>query len=469
MKSLVICCFVTMAIVVLSTDPINMDFSSAQGKIDKLPGLTIQPNFTQYASYITVDAVSERSLFYWFTESQTNPATDPLVLWLTGGPGCSSLIALLSENGPFRPNSDGMTLEYNPYSWNRIANVLWLESPAGVGFSYSNNPNDYFVGDERTANDTYTFLLKFFELYPQYKGRDFWITGESYGGHYVPEAALRIIQGNEAGNPTINLKGFMAGNPWTYMPIDNLGAINTWWSRALVPKVAADMIIQSCNLSSVGPLLKSESTWSASADCNAIIDSVQSLFNGVDIYDIYVDVCLSQRDELHLREYAKYSKLHETFLTKNHKKRDLDPCIDDHLTAYLNIPAVQTAIHAIPTQWGECSSVVNYNYSDVEKSVIPIYEYFFDNHPEVRILVYSGDVDAIVPYWGTSVWVEAFQRPVKDAWHAWYDSGSQVGGFVQVFDTFTFSTVRNAGHMVPWYQPERGYILYSTFLKGQPL
>lgn len=75
------------------------------------------------------------------------------------------------------------------------------------GFSYSNTPSDYTVGDVRTANDTYTFLLGFFKLYPQYQGRPFWITGESYGGHYVPEAAKRIVDGNAQGGFQINLEG----------------------------------------------------------------------------------------------------------------------------------------------------------------------------------------------------------------------------------------------------------------------
>jgi serine carboxypeptidase-like clade 2 len=436
-------------------------------RITNLPGLASQPSFAQYAGYVTVDDNAGRTLFYWFTESQSKPASDPVVLWLTGGPGCSSIMALLSENGPFTPNPDGKTLSVNPYSWNKIANVIWLETPSGVGFSYSNTSSDRNVGDVRTADDTYTFLLRFFQRYPQFAGRDFWVTGESYGGHYVPEAVDRILQGNQQGNPKINVKGFMAGNPWTYMPIDNLGAVNTWWSRALIPKSASDLIIQSCNLSDVGPLLTKNSNyeWKLTANCDDAIYNAQSLFSGVDIYDIYIDVCNGLRDEVILNELVKHgATLHSHLLSKKSKKvQNLDPCIDTHLTAYLNQLDVQTAIHARHAQWSECGGV-SYSYADVQKSVIPVYQSFFNNHPELQILVYSGDVDAIVPYWGTKLWVDGFNRTVKAPWRAWYDSEQQVGGFVEVYDTFTFTTVRNAGHMVPWYQPERGYIMYSSFL-----
>jgi len=150
------------------------------------------------------------------------------------------------------------------------------------------------------------------------------------------------------------------------------------------------------------------------------------------------------------------------------KKRDLDPCIDNHLTQYLNLPDVQSAIHAKPQPWSECSGSINYNYSDIRKSVLPIYSEIFEKYPNISVLVYSGDVDAIVPYWGTRLWVDYFKQPIKEAWRAWYDSEKQVGGFVEVHDRFTFATVRNAGHMVPWYQPERAWILYSSFLtKGR--
>jgi carboxypeptidase C (cathepsin A) len=146
-----------------------------------LPGLSKQPSFAQYAGYVQVDAVSQRNLFYFFAESQKSPSTDPVVLWLTGGPGCSSLLAMMSENGPFRPDPKNPSqLVEDDYAWNRVANVVWLESPAGVGFSYSKNPGDYInVGDARTANDTFAFLQTFFgELFPQFRSNAFYITGE---------------------------------------------------------------------------------------------------------------------------------------------------------------------------------------------------------------------------------------------------------------------------------------------------
>lgn len=90
-----------------------------------------------------------------------------------------------------------------------VANVIFLESPAGVGFSYSKNSSDYTqVGDKRTAEDSHVFLLNWLERFPQYKTRDLFITGESYAGHYVPQLASYILSRNKNTNQSvINLKG----------------------------------------------------------------------------------------------------------------------------------------------------------------------------------------------------------------------------------------------------------------------
>ena len=114
---------------------------------------------------------------------------------------------MFGENGPFQVQKD-LRLESDRYSWNDEANMIWLESPAGVGFSYSNTTSDYVVGDARTAADTYAFLAQFIHVYfPQFTKNPFWVTGESYGGHYVPEITQLIFQENARGAPKINIQG----------------------------------------------------------------------------------------------------------------------------------------------------------------------------------------------------------------------------------------------------------------------
>nr|GMD87798.1 serine carboxypeptidase II-2 [Ipomoea batatas] len=162
-----------------------------------LPGLGFNVSFEQYSGYVTVNQESGRALFYWFFEAVEDPSSKPIVLWLNGGPGCSSIAFGLGEEvGPFHVEKDGKTLYWNPYSWNldfcsAAANLLFVDSPVGVGYSYSNTSSDILTnGDKRTAEDSLEFLLNWFERFPQYKGREFYITGESYAGELLVSSLL---------------------------------------------------------------------------------------------------------------------------------------------------------------------------------------------------------------------------------------------------------------------------------------
>ncbi|KAF3672902.1 Serine carboxypeptidase II-3 [Capsicum annuum] len=195
--------------------------------IKKLPG---QPSvkFQQYGGYVTVNESAGRALYYYFTEAE-NPNSLPLLLWLNGGPGCSSIaFGAMEELGPFRVNSDEQTLHRNYYAWNHAANVLFLESPAGVGFSYTNTSSDLnTTGDGRTAYDNFVFLVNWLERFPEYKNRQFYISGESYAGHYVPQLAHTILKHNKLANKTlINLKGIIIGNAVINDDTDDIGMCN---------------------------------------------------------------------------------------------------------------------------------------------------------------------------------------------------------------------------------------------------
>ncbi|EAZ38365.1 hypothetical protein OsJ_22740 [Oryza sativa Japonica Group] len=188
-------------------------------RVQRLPGQPAELGFRQFAGYVTVNETHGRALFYWFFEAASDVATKPLVLWLNGGPGCSSLgYGALEESGPFLVNNND-TLIINPESWNKEANLLFVESPAGVGFSYTNTTTDLaHFGDNLTAHDAHAFLVNWLERFPQFKGHDLYIAGESYAGHYVPQLATKILHFNKKkkehddDDRIINLKGIMIGN-----------------------------------------------------------------------------------------------------------------------------------------------------------------------------------------------------------------------------------------------------------------
>ena len=189
--------------------------------ITALPGLAALPPFKMfsgYVNYISPMLNSTHSTFSWVVESAGNPATDPLLFWSNGGPGCSGLYGMGFENGPFLAQQDG-SLQLSPMSWNRFATVVWIEQPAGVGFSYSSNASDYDNGYDDTvaALDNAAFLSAFFEAMPQYKSLDLYLTSESYGGNYVPQWSAAVLAGADR-RLAAQLKGFSVNNPVFSLP-----------------------------------------------------------------------------------------------------------------------------------------------------------------------------------------------------------------------------------------------------------
>ncbi|KAE8704537.1 Serine carboxypeptidase-like 34 [Hibiscus syriacus] len=155
---------------------------SASSSADRVIGLPNQPHtpwVSQFAGYITVNEEHGRALFYWFFEAQSQPSHKPLHLWLNGGPGCSSIAyGAASELGPLRVSK--MALSFSSTSLQ--ANLLFVESPIGVGFSYTNTSSDLTKLDDAFVAD-YNFMVNWLQRYPQFKSRDFFISGESYACH----------------------------------------------------------------------------------------------------------------------------------------------------------------------------------------------------------------------------------------------------------------------------------------------
>ncbi|KAK1631480.1 hypothetical protein QYE76_005795 [Lolium multiflorum] len=384
-------------------------------KIAALPGQPPRVNFDQYSGYVTVSEQHGRALFYYFVESPYEAASKPLVLWLNGGPGCSSLGAgAFQELGPFRVNPDGKTLSRNRHAWNNVANILFLESPAGVGFSYSNTSSENYVsGDRRTAVDAYIFLLNWLERFPEYKGRDFFIAGESYSGHYVPQLASVIIALHKFGLTSMNLKGIFVGNPLLDDYKNDKGWLEFLWNHGVMSDEVWGDISAHCSFRGV-----------EGKACGQAKDSFRT--GDIDPYNIYAPVCLVSRNgTLYSSSYlAGY-----------------DPCIGAHVSVYFNKPEVQKAIHVrTKTEWSECADL---------------------------LWIYSGDMDDVCPITATRYSVKDLGLAITKPWRPWYTPQSEVGGYAQQYEGgFTFASVRGAGHLVPSFQPKRSLVLFYSFLKG---
>ncbi|KAH7722452.1 Protein F41C3.5 [Aphelenchoides avenae] len=207
-----------------------------------LPGLSFKSNFKHYSGYLK--ASETRFLHYWFVESQGNPAKDPLVFWFNGGPGCSSLDGLLAEHGPYLLNEDTNTLRRNEYAWNKLSNVVYLESPAGVGFSYFIKGDTGIWNDSTTSAESYRAIKHFFGKFPQFRNHSVFVAGESYGGIYVPTLAVHIIDGLK--EFPVNFEGIAIGNGMLSRELFDNSIIEFYYGHGFVDKQAFKALEACC-------------------------------------------------------------------------------------------------------------------------------------------------------------------------------------------------------------------------------
>lgn len=435
----------------------------AQDLVVNLPG---QPKvgFRQFAGYVDVDVKHGRSLFYYFVEADKDPESKPLALWLNGGPGCSSIGGgAFTELGPFYPRGDGRGLRRNSMSWNRASNLLFVESPAGVGWSYSNTTSDYNCGDESSAKDLHTFFLKWFEKFPTYKSRDLFLTGESYAGHYIPQLAVALLDHNAHSTGfKFNLKGIAIGNPLLKLDRDAPATYEFFWSHGMISDELGLTIMNECDFDDylfASPHNVTQTCNDALSKANVIVGDY------INNYDVILDMCYPSIVEQELRLRKTATKL----------SVGVDVCMTYERRFYLNLPEVQKALHAnrtnLPYPWSMCSGVVNYSDTDGNIDMLPLLKRIVQNH--IPVWVFSGDQDSVVPLLGSRTLIRELAHnlnfKVTVPYGAWFHKG-QVGGWATEYgNLLTFATVRGAAHMVPYAQPSRALHLFSSFVRGRRL
>ncbi|KAF7330010.1 Carboxypeptidase [Mycena kentingensis (nom. inval.)] len=171
----------------------------------------------QYSGYF--DISSQKHLFFRFFESRSSPSRDPVILWLQGGPGDSSAVGLLAELGPCSIAFEGNATRPNPYSWTNHANVIFLDQPVGVGFSYNDSAAAECKSNAAAAEDVYAFLQLFFARFPEYADLPLHIAGESYGGMWAPNVASAVWRGNQQAQRRIRLESVILANGITHPEI----------------------------------------------------------------------------------------------------------------------------------------------------------------------------------------------------------------------------------------------------------
>lgn len=417
------------------------------------------PTVDQMSGYFDIEASTNKHYFYWAFESRGNPLTDPVILWLTGGPGCSSGLAILAENGPCHITPDG-TLYNNPYSWNNAATVIYVDQPAGVGFSYSSR-SGYDSNEAEVSEDMYNFVQAFYQANPSYLTNPLFIYGESYGGHFAPATAHRLWLGNQQNEGiTVPLAGLSVGNGLTEPQIQY--------------KYYAELAYNWCNTVKGAPCIN-ESTY------NLQVSQIPECISKINACQLNVSACPDANNFCDNTQMGPYENTGLNVYDIRIPCEVAGLCYNfSSSVAFFNRPDVQTSLGVADRYitWATCDYTVNGMFGNdwMQNIGKQIPDLLASN---IRVLIYAGDMDFICNWLGNKAWTIQLPWANQTAFAAaedrpWYVDMVEAGfvrsvGNNQTNALFSFVQVHGAGHMVPMDQPERIFKVVQHFLADQVL
>ncbi|EJK62148.1 hypothetical protein THAOC_17255 [Thalassiosira oceanica] len=385
--------------------------------------------------------------------SPVDDPNTPLIVWLTGGPGCSSSLALLTENGPCTVNEDGASTSVNPYSWTESAHVLWLDQPANVGYSYGQG-ND--TNEKMISEDAYYFLQAFFKSADgsKYKDSPLFIVGESYGGHYAPAIAHRIWRGNKDLKPgllKLNLKGLGVGN----------GLTN--------PEIQYQHYSEMAFKNSHNLQVIDESTYNAMKQAEPVcVKGIQQCNAGDNTLDLFACQAAFVGCNTALTMPYRATGLNPYDITKECGSNPL--CYDfSAVEKFMNADSTKKALHVADhnPSWQTCNMMVNMEFHvDWMKDFSPYVADLLNDG--VPALIYAGDVDFICNYLGNKAWTYELEWKHKAEFQAAEDKDwNNKAGLSKTAYGLTFLQVFDAGHMVPSDQPAHALEMITQFIQGK--
>ena len=427
--------------------------SPSDHEITSLPGLPSRWRGRHWAGTLTSDPATGGRIFYWFFEKkEPSSEKDPLLIWLNGGPGCTSMDGMFLENGPISIDERGV-LGTRTSSWHAVANVLYVDQPVGTGYSWS-EAAEYCRNDACIARHFRSFLAAFAELHSDLvltdtrKSVPILFGGESHAGHYIPILVDNLLQSGNESDIEWDVRGMALGNGW----IDP-------YHQYDVSRQA-----QALGLITEGQAISLRLQERA---CQSALEKQQFMtkvcWNLLD--DVLRYTAETNRDRLKTNMYdARESSRSTASFPPNH----------DKVESYLNRPDVRSALHVDPSapRFRECA---NPPYNALKHQdglgVVSTLAQLLD-HTHVRILFYNGQYDLIcnhvgvhralsfVPWRGRQSFREAPYRPWRRT------SGGPVAGYVLDTGRLSLLIVADAGHMVPMNQPEVALDMIETFVSA---
>ncbi|KAF8085540.1 hypothetical protein N665_0664s0008 [Sinapis alba] len=416
-----------------------------------LPGFEGPLPFELETGYIGVGEEKEVQLFYYFIKSERNPEKDPLLLWLSGGPGCSSIHGLLFENGPLTMkvevyNATLPSLVSTTHSWTKTSSIIFLDQPVGTGFSFSTQVVDK-PSDSGEAKRIHEFLQKWLGKHEEFIPNPLYVGGDSYSGKIVPALVQEIskgMYGNMMGDtcnhqcckpPPINLQGYVLGNPSTEFEIDCNSRIPFAHEKSLI----SDELYESLERICEGKYINVDP---GNTECLKLLEEYNKCTKTVNPYLISEPLCETETPDCYIYRYLLAS----------------DWANDESVRKALQIYKGSIG------KWVRCKFDIPYT-----KDIVSSVPYHMDNSISgYRSLIFSGDHDMAIPYLGTEAWIRSLNYSVVEHWRPWMINNQLAGYTTTYANNMTFATIKGGGHTAE-YKPEESFIMFQRWINGQPL
>jgi len=425
--------------------------------VHSLPGAPEGPLVKMHAGHIEVTPEHNGNIFFWHYQNKHIANKQRTVIWLNGGPGCSSEDGALMEIGPFRVKDD-KTLAYNEGAWNEFANVMFVDNPVGTGYSYVDT-NAYISELDVMADQFVTFLEKWYTLFPEYEHDDIYIAGESYAGQHIPYIAKHILARNKLPNTKHkwNLMGLLIGNGWISPPEQYEAYLQFALEKGLVKKgsdIANKLEVQ---LRICQKQLSVSKSYIDNPDCERILQDLLEF--------------TATRDNGQLQCFNMYDvRLKDSYPSCG---MNWPPDLTS-VTPYLRRQDVIDALHVNPnkvTGWVECNGAVSSHFRPVNSK--PSIDLLPDLLAEVPILLFSGAEDLICNHLGTEALISNMAwnggRGFEVAPGNWaprrdWTFEGEAAGFWQEARNLTYVVFYNSSHMVPFDYPRRTRDMLDRFM-----
>ncbi|KAL8229829.1 hypothetical protein R6Q57_014729 [Mikania cordata] len=433
-----------------------LPFSHSKSIVTRLPGFSGQLPFNLETGYIGVGKREEVEVFYYFVKSQRNPQKDPLMLYLTGGPGTSAIIPFFYQIGPLNfeytnSSRSDVKLEVNPYSWTKTASIIFIDLPVGTGFSYAKTWDQSLKNsDSLVVTHAYDFIRKWLIDHPTYLKNSLYITGISYMGLIIPRVVSKIYEGNERHvTPELKIKGFLIVNPLT----DKFINFNSRTEFAYRAGLIEDELYEPAKEHCGGKYIYVDPN---NTLCFNSLRPINECLARINVNYILDPVCNTQDSKLICREtiYA-YSN---TWANKKSVRQAL------HIRKG-TVDNFENYNASIRTLFGQPDSIY---YSHDIFSSLDFYKKLVTK--KCHALIINGDHDMTFPYVGTRHWINSLKLKVESPWKPWFIR-TQVVGYEKTYSeakfSFTYATIKGAGHSVALYKPEESMVLVETWLASR--